>query len=60
MTPCELTASITAFANAFASKLSGDEIALWGAVFSQLGDTLETIAAHKELIKKSCTNENKK
>ncbi len=60
MTPCELTASITAFANVFSSKLSNDEIALWGSIFSQLGDTLETIAAHKELMQNSCKNTNKK
>lgn len=54
LTPCELTASITAFANMFASKFNNDELAVWGAVFTQLGDTLETIVAQRELINKSC------
>ncbi|MGN1481717.1 DUF6774 domain-containing protein [Porcipelethomonas sp.] len=54
LTPCELTASVTAFANMFASKLCDDELALWGAVFTQLGDTLETIAVQRDILKKSC------
>ncbi len=54
LTPCELTASITAFANMFASKFNNDELAVWGAVFTQLGDTLETIVAQRELLDKSC------
>lgn len=60
MTPCELTASITAFANVFSSKLNDDEIAVWGAIFSQLGYTLETISAQRELLKKSCEHIDKK
>lgn len=43
MSPCELTASVTAVANMIASKLSNDEIAVLAPVFSQLGYTLETI-----------------
>lgn len=54
MTPCEITASITAFANMFASKLCDDELSLWGAIFTQLGDTLETIAVARDIEKKSC------
>ena len=34
LSPCELTASITAFANMFASKFNNDELAVWGAVLS--------------------------
>ena len=49
MTPCELTASITAIANALASKLSINELNLLGAVFSQLGDTLTTIATQRSI-----------
>ena len=41
MSPCELTASITAVANAFACKLTNDELTLLGTVFTQLGDTLQ-------------------
>ena len=39
MSPCELTSSITAIANAPACKLSVNELTLWGAVLSQFGDT---------------------
>lgn len=47
MCPNELAASITAAAVAMAKDKSENEINLLGAVFSQLGDTLETIAAQK-------------
>ena len=47
MNPCELTASITAIANMLAGKLTVDELSLLGAVLTQLGDTLATIATQK-------------
>ena len=47
MTACELTASITALANALACGLSGEEVVMLGAVLTQLGDTLQTIAAQR-------------
>lgn len=49
MSPCELTSSITAIANAPACKLSVNELTLWGAVLSQLGDTLNTIATQRSI-----------
>ena len=49
MNPCELTVSITALANALASDLTNDELNLLGAVFSQLGDTLVTIATQRSI-----------
>ncbi len=49
MTPCELTASITAIANSLACGRAANEISLLGTVFTQLGDTLQTIAAQKTL-----------
>lgn len=49
MNPCELTASVTAIANMLAGKLTVDELNLLGAVLTQLGDTLATIAAQKTL-----------
>lgn len=57
MNPCELTLSITALANAIACKLeSPEEIALVAAVFMQLGDTLEVIAAQQDLCKSRQTD----
>lgn len=47
MNACELTASVTAVANAIACNLSTDQLTLLGAVLSQLGDTLTTIAVQK-------------
>ena len=47
MNPCELTASVTALANALACRLSEEELNLLGAVLTQLGDTLTTIAVQK-------------
>lgn len=49
MNACEITASVTALANIIAQKLENDELALLGAIFTQLGDTLETITAQREL-----------
>lgn len=49
MSPCELTASITALANALACKLTVNELNLLGAVLTQLGDTLTTIATQRSI-----------
>ena len=49
MNACELTASITALANALACRLSDDELTLLGVVLTQLGDTLSTIAAQRSI-----------
>lgn len=46
---CELTASITAIANALACKLTEDEVTLLGVALTQLGDTLLTIAAQRSI-----------
>ena len=45
----ELTASVTALANALACKLSAEEISILAALLVQLGDTLATIALQKTL-----------
>ena len=46
---CELTASITAIANALARKLTEDEVTLLGTALTQLGDTLLTIATQRSI-----------
>lgn len=53
MNPCELTASITAVANALACKLTADELSLLGVVLTQLGDTLLTIATQRSICERS-------
>ena len=49
MNPCELTASVTALANAIACRLTDNELNLLAAVLSQLGDTLATIATGRNI-----------
>ena len=49
MNSCELTASITAIANALACKLTEDQITLLGTALTQLGDTLLTIATQRSI-----------
>lgn len=58
MKSLQLTAGVTALANAIACKLTNEEIALVAGIFVQLGDTLSTILAEKGLCeekeKESC------
>lgn len=56
MNPCELTATITALANAIASKLSDNELALVAAATTQLGDTLATISVQRDLNSRCLSN----
>ena len=51
MNSCELTASVTAAANALACKMTDDELTLLGATLTQLGDTLITIATQRSICK---------
>lgn len=55
MNPCTVNMSISALACAISEGKSTDEINALGAFFSQLGDSLETIAAFGEL-KQSSNN----
>ena len=45
MEPRELTLFISAVANSLYETLPADRLAVLAAVFTQLGDTLETLAA---------------
>lgn len=56
MNPCELTASVTAVANALACKLNNDDLTLLASVLIQLGDTLVTIVTQRAI----CENMNSK
>ncbi len=58
MNACELTASVTALANAIACKLNNDEITLLASVLVQLGDTLVTIATQRNLCENACKKFN--
>lgn len=50
MDPRELTALVTAVANGLYGCMDAPELAVLAAVFTQLGDTLETLAAQKALL----------
>ena len=50
MNPQELTVLVTAAANGLYCRLNAPELAVLAAVFTQLGDTLETLAAQKALL----------
>lgn len=54
MNSCELTASVTAIANALACKLNDDELNVLGAALTQLGDTLITIATQRSICRPKC------
>ena len=49
MNSLELTAAMTALANAIACNLSINELSLVASLFVQLADTLATIAAQRSL-----------
>ena len=49
MNACELTAAVTALANTIARCATPDEINMLGVVLTQLGDTLLTIGACKDI-----------
>ena len=49
MNACELTAAVTALANTIACGRSVDELNLLGVILTQLGDTILTIAAQREI-----------
>lgn len=58
MNSLELTTAITALANAIADNLTADELNLLGAVVTQLGDTLATIAARKSICESVCESKS--
>ncbi|MEA4992620.1 hypothetical protein SDC9_109078 [bioreactor metagenome] len=47
--PLALTTAINSLAVCMARSLNDDELVFWAAVLTQLGDTLGTIAAQREL-----------
>ena len=49
MNSCQLTASVTAVANAISCRLSVEELTLLSTILVQLGDTLATIATQRAM-----------
>lgn len=56
MSECELITFISAIACALSKCCSTDELTILSAVFSQLGDTLDTILTKRELCDKNKDN----
>lgn len=46
--PLALTTAVNTLAVSIAARLNDDDLTLLGALLTQLGDTLETIAAQRE------------
>ena len=46
--PLALTTAVNTLAVSIAARLNDGDLALLGAILTQLGDTLETIAAQRE------------
>ena len=57
MNSLELTAAVTAVANAIACNMTPGELALTASLFVQLGDTLATIAAQRALCEEQTEEE---
>lgn len=57
--PEGLAASVTAAAIAISKSLNDDDLNLYGAVFTQLGDTLATIAQARA-VKSAAENDNER
>ena len=49
MNSCELTAAVTALAQTISLGRTNDELNILGVILTQLGDTILTIAAHREI-----------
>ena len=52
MNSLNLTAAVTAVANAIACSTTPEQLALLASLFVQLGDTLATIATEKAFLRK--------
>ena len=49
MSPCEITAFISSLAICISKSYDDKELAVIAAAFTQLGDSIETILAQREL-----------
>ena len=60
MNSCQLTASVTAIANAISSNLNTEELTLLATVFVQLGDTLATIVTQRAICEAKISSQETK
>ncbi|MDO5560776.1 MAG: hypothetical protein Q4F95_14445 [Oscillospiraceae bacterium] len=54
----ELSTAVSTLASVIASALDDDELALAAAVFTQLGDTLDTLSVRRAICSKKCCPQN--
>ncbi|MCQ2448090.1 MAG: hypothetical protein MJ073_04175 [Oscillibacter sp.] len=47
--PLALTTAINTVSVAFAKQLNDEELAIWAAILTQVGDTLATIAVQRQI-----------
>lgn len=55
-----ITSFVTVIANSIACNATDNELALYAAIFAQLGDTLATIATTRALCENNNSDENQK
>lgn len=53
--PLALTSLVNTLAAAFAENLDDNELALWSAILTQMGDVLATIAVQRNLCNRKTT-----
>ncbi len=53
MNSCELVTYVSSIACTISKCCSKEDVTILAAVFTQLGDSLETILAHEEICKKN-------
>lgn len=53
MNSCELVTYVSSIACAISKSCSKDDVTILAAIFTQLGDSLETILAHEEICNKN-------
>ncbi|OYP00860.1 hypothetical protein C8E03_11420 [Lachnotalea glycerini] len=58
MDECELVAFISAIACSISKCYTTDELSLFSSMFSQLGDSLGTIAARRDLCETGSSTDN--
>lgn len=58
MDECELILFISTLACSISKCYTAEEISVLSAIFTQLGDTLATLQAKKELKENNCDNSN--
>lgn len=59
MRPSEFAFAVTALAASIAENRTDEELAVLSAVFSQLGDTLATMAVKREELKENKENKDR-